>query len=176
MKGGGVVASIALLAIAAVLAITGGDGGDDGFAIEPIPPQIVAAEDLADSEQAAGHEIYWAGAREGTRLELSVEPDGSVFLRYLPPGTPAGDSDPAFLTVGTYPVADAQAALRQAARESGGTLGRVEDGGMTLENSSSEGSVYLAYPRSDLQIEVYDPRPGRALALIRSGAIVPVGE
>ena len=37
------------------------------------------------------------------------------------------------------------------------------------------GDVYLAYAESDLQIEVYDPVPGRALRLVRSGAIRPVG-
>jgi hypothetical protein len=175
VKGGGVIASIALLAVAAVLAITG--GGDDGAdTIEPLAPQIVAAEDLAAAEEAAGHEVYWAGARKGSRLELSVESDGSVFLRYLTPGAQAGDPSPNFLTVGTYPVPEAQEALRRAAREAGGTLGRVEGGGMTLENPSSRGSVYLAYPESDLQIEIYDPKPGRALALVRAGAIAPVGE
>ena len=175
MKGGGVAVSIALLAIAAVLAVTGG-GEDDAGAVEQVAPRIVATEDLSDAEEAAGHEVYWAGPRAGTRLELSVESDGSVFLRYLTPGADAGDPEAEYLTVGTYSVPDAQAALRQAARDSGGTLGRAEGGGLTLESQSSQQSVYLAYPDSDLQIEVYDPSPGRALALVRAGAITPVGE
>ena len=33
-------------------------------------------------------------------------------------------------------------------------------------------SVYVAYPGSDYQIEVFDPTPGNAPELVRSGAIV----
>ena len=178
MKGGGVVASVALLVVAVVLAIVGGggNGDDDDVGVERVPPKILLAEDLPGVEEEAGHEIYWAGLQGRTRLEVSVEADGSAFLRYLTPGTAAGDPDAGFLTVGTYPVPDAQDALRTAARQSGGSLGRVEGGGLTLEDPSSRGSIYLAYPGSDLQIEVYDPSPGRARELIRFGAIEPVGE
>jgi hypothetical protein len=175
MKGGGVVASVALLVVAVVLAIVGG-GGDDDAGIEQVSSRVVLAEDLPDVEEDVGHEIYWAGPQDRTRLELSVESDGSVFLRYLTPDANAGGPDAGFLTVGTYRVPDAQGALRRAAQESGGNLGRAEGGGLTLQNPDSQGSVYLAYPDSDLQIEVYDPSPGRAGELIHSGAIEPVGE
>lgn len=35
-------------------------------------------------------------------------------------------------------------------------------------------SVYFARPDQDFQVEVYDPHPGEALRLIKSGAIEPV--
>ena len=35
-------------------------------------------------------------------------------------------------------------------------------------------SVYLAYPRADVEVEVFDPSAGRAHQLVSSGAIVPV--
>lgn len=170
----GAGASVVLIVVAVLLAVTGGSGGGS----EPVamPPHFADAGDLTDLEGELGHPIYWAGDRPPAQLELKVEADGSVYLRYLPPGVEAGDPEQRFLTVGTYPVVDAVGALRRTATSSGTTLGRTAAGGVVLSNPESEGSVYLAYPGSDIQIEVYDPTPGRSLRLIRSGAVEPVGE
>jgi hypothetical protein len=170
----GVAASVALVAVAALLAFFGGGGEEEDSALRSAP-HLVDATELAEAESALGHPVYWAGPLPDQRLELSVEPDGSVYLRYLPPGAAVGSSSGAYLTVGTYPVADAQAALRRTAASAGAGIGRVADGGIVLENPESAGSVYLAYPGSDLQIEVYDPAPGGAMELIEAGEIRPVG-
>ncbi len=170
----GIAISALLVLVAGLLAAQGGGSGSDTAAIDT-SPHVVEAGDLAALEDSLGHALYWAGERPSGQLELTEEVDGSVYLRYLPPGVEAGDPRPDFLTVGTYPVAAADAALRRTAADSGSNLGRTGDGGLTLVNPSSQGSAYLAYPGSDLQIEVYDPAPGRALRLIRSGAIRPVG-
>jgi hypothetical protein len=169
----GVAFSVVLVLVAIALAARG-DGGDDAAQARDTSPRLVDSNDLLVLADSLGHPIYWAGSRSAN-LELTQEADGSVYLRYLPPGTDAGDSRPQFLTVGTYPVADAVAALQRTADKAGTTLGRAPGGGVVLVNPSSQGSVYLAYPGSDLQIEVYDPAPGRALGLIRSDAIQPVG-
>lgn len=176
MKGGGVIASIGLLAIATILAIVGG-GSKEGQTVQApqIPPRFATAAELLAAEQKVGHRIYWAGPRRGTKVELSSKPGGDVLVRYLTPGVNAGAPDAEFLTVGTYPVPDAQAALRRAAQASGGKIGHVAGGGMTLVEPTSELSAYLAYPGADLQVEVYDPKPGSALKLIEAGAIEPVG-
>ncbi|MGE0068353.1 MAG: hypothetical protein AB7T48_13475 [Solirubrobacterales bacterium] len=138
-------------------------------------PYLVGVSELTDLESTLEHEIYWAGERPPARLELTEESGGSVYLRYLPAGVAAGD-ERGFLTVGTYPVVDAAAATRRFARGAGARVLRGEGGAILVPNPDSPGSVYLAYPGTDLQVEVYDPEPGRALALIRSGAIRPVGE
>jgi hypothetical protein len=169
----GAVASIVLLVVAAALAVWGGGSGEPDI---PSPPRIASVGDVEELAAALEHPIYWAGEREGEELELKAEADGSVYLRYLPEGTEAGDPQQVFLTVGTYPVAGAQAALRRTAAEGGARLGRLDDGAVVLSNPASQGSVYLAHPDSDLQIEVYDPDPGAAMELIRSGAIEPVGD
>jgi hypothetical protein len=167
----GIAASATLVIVAVVLAITGGRG--EAVATGP---HFVDATDLSDLEAELGHLIYWAGARPPAQLELAEEVDGSLYLRYLTPGVEAGDPEQRFLTVGTYPVADAVGALERTAADAGVSLGQAAEGGVVLSNPTSEGSVYLAYPGSDIQIEVYDPVPGRSLRLIRSGAIRPVGE
>jgi hypothetical protein len=173
LLGGAIAAALTLVAV--VLAIAGGSGGDGESRVVESGPHFVDAGGLEELEASAGHPVYWAGERPPARLELHEEAEGSIYLRYLPPGIAAGDPEQDFLTVGTYPVTDAVAALERSAASSGT---RVESGpgeGVILRNPGSRGSVYLAYPGADIQIEVYDPTPGRSLALIRSGAIVPVG-
>jgi hypothetical protein len=104
-------------------------------------------------------------------MELTQEADGSVYLRYLPEGAEAGASQGRSLTVGTYVVAGATGALRRTAARNRGELRRLENGALSLVDPASSRSVYLAFPRSNLQIEVYDPEPGRALKMVKAGAV-----
>jgi hypothetical protein len=171
----GAIAAAALVGVALVLALVGGGGGGGAAEALESPPHFVDVPDLVYLEGSSGHQIYWAGRRPATNLELSSEAAGNIYLRYLPPGTEAGDPNAGFVTVGTYPVPDPVGALRRTAAKSSSSVGHVAGGGVILVNPASRGSVYLAYPDSDLQIEVYDPKPGTALELIRSGAIRPVG-
>jgi hypothetical protein len=154
-----------------VLALQGGGGGSGSV---DTAPHLVDEAGLRSLAGSLGYPIYWAGPPRGYRMELTEEADGSVYLRYLSPGAKLGDPRPRFLTVGTYPVADAQAALRRTAAKAGSSVSHVAGGGLVLVNPAEAESVYLAYPKSDLQIEVYDPEPGRALGFIRSGGIGPV--
>jgi hypothetical protein len=169
----GAAAAVALLVIAVVLAVVGGGGGSNSGV--QTAPRLVNSGDLEEAEDSLGHFLYWVGPQAGEDLELTVGTDGSAYLRYLPPGTEAGDPRTTFLTVGTYPVPEPQGALQRTAEEDGARLRRLADGSVVLPNPASAGSVYLAYPDSDLEIEVYDPEPGRAMELIRSGAVEPVG-
>ncbi len=170
----GIAISAALVLIAIFLVAQGGDEEGSPEAVDTTP-RLVDLDGVAEVEDALGHPVYWAGERPPDRLELMQDADGNVFLRYLPPGVEAGDERAEFLTVGTYPFVDPVAGLERTAAEGGASLRTADDGASILVNPDSRGSVYLAYPDSDLQIEVYDPVPGRALELIRSGEIQPAG-
>jgi hypothetical protein len=170
----GIALSALLVLVAIVLVVQDGDGGDDPEAVDTAP-HLVDLDEIAGLEDSLGHPLYWAGERPPDQLELMQDVEGNVFLRYLPPGAEAGDPRSGFLTVGTYPFADPVAGLEETAAEGGTSLRTAADGASILVNPSTEGSVYLAYPGSELQIEVYDPAPGRALELIRSGEIRPAG-
>lgn len=162
-----------LVCVAAALAFVGA-GGEDSNAPDP-SPRIVSVAEILDLEASLGHPLYWAGPRRERDLELTRAMDGSIYLRYVPAGTGAGRvaGSP---TIGTYPVPGAQAAVRRAARQAEAPVTAAASGAIVLADPQAPGSVYLAYPGSDLQIEVYDPVPGRAMELIRSGRIRPVGE
>lgn len=170
----GIAASAALVLIVVVLAVVGGN--DSGAAGPGFELGFVTAEELVELEAELGHAVYWVGEQPPDRIELKREANGEVFLRYLPPGVELGADPAGYLTVGTYPVPDAVAATRRYARDSGTSAIAGPDGSVMVANLESAGSVYVAFPGSDLQIEVFDPSPRRALALVRGGELEPVGE
>jgi hypothetical protein len=124
--------------------------------------------------RASGHPIYWAGAKQRVRYELTRTTDGRVYIRYLPKGVPIGDRHAAYLIVATYPVQDAYKAVRTAAKESGAVTFHLPRGGLAVYNQSASKNVYFTYPGSKFQVEVFDPSPGRARKLVASGAIRPI--
>jgi hypothetical protein len=168
--------ALALVGLAAILLIvwlvSGDDDSPDG---EPGAARIVSAEELEDAVADEAEPVYWAGEQEGTELELSQPEAGRTFVRYLTEGADAGDERADFLTVGTYANPDAVAALRRQGKEPGGVLATAPGSGVVYFNRDNPTSVYLAYPGVDVQIEVFDPNFTRALQLVDSGQIVPIG-
>jgi hypothetical protein len=119
------------------------------------------------------HPLFWAGTQAGSRYELTQTPSGQIFIRYLPQGTRVG-SDKPFLTVGTYPMANAFTVTRRLAGEKSSVRFEVGQGGIGFYDRTESTNVYLAFPGSGYQIEIYDPSPSKAQQLARSGLIVPV--
>ena len=150
---------------------TSGGSGGSAQATKPIEATV---DRLLELSSVVGHPVYWAGARPGKKYELTIDNDQNIFIRYLDPGVPIGSKDVSSLTVGTYPVQDAVAALQHEADKRGARTASAPGGGFVLTSADAPQSVYLAYPDSNYQIEVYDPDPQRALSLATSGAIVPI--
>ena len=137
--------------------------------------QVVTPEDLAAEAQSLGRPIYWAGPQAGSAIELERTAEGNTSVRYIPEGEEAGGAAGDYLTVVTYPYPDAHGALDQQA-SSGNVFSReLPNGGFAISQPDQPTNAYLAYEGEDYQVEVYDPRPGRALKLILDGSIVPAG-
>lgn len=119
--------------------------------------------------------FYWAGARANTTYELTRTPEGRVFVRYLTDGAQAGDRRAEFLTIGTYPEADAIAALTVVARKKGVEVIELADKGIGVLDPKRPTSVYLAFPGVPYQVEVFSPKPGEARALVEQGKISRAG-
>jgi hypothetical protein len=84
-----------------------------------------------------------------------------------------GSPLPNFLTIGTYVVPNAAAAVRTAAAQPGAIRVPVS-GGFGFYNRARPTSVYFAYPGSNVQVETYDPSAAVARQLVETGAIKPV--
>lgn len=140
----------------------------------PIGAKAATVQQLKDLAITLGHPLYWAGAESGYRYELTQTKDGSVFVRYLPKGASVGDRKPEYLTVGTYPQRGALAILKATAAKGHAATIALAGGGSAFVDPKHPTSVYLAYPRIDLQVEVYDPSAIRARQLVASGQIAPV--
>lgn len=136
-------------------------------------PVASSAEGLTALQGELGHPVYWVGEQEGSEIELTRTGDDRVYVRYLVEGAEVGDPRPEFLTVGTYPVQGAFEALEQSSGKPGATTDETPDGGLVVTDGDSPTSVYIAYPDQDLQIEVYDTDPARALGLAVSGDVRP---
>jgi hypothetical protein len=176
-----VVVAALIVAVIAFLLLSGGDDEDSGSTTAPAPPAVavpatvVAADDLRDLSTELGHPVYWLGERPGTEFELTREANGDVYIRYLNGDAEAGDPRPRFVTVGTYPLEDAVAAVKRAAAGAETKPLPIAHGGYAFVNPDSPDSVYFAYPGANYQVEVFSPKPGEALRLVTSGKLLPVG-
>jgi hypothetical protein len=132
-------------------------------------PVVVTLDSLRALAGSVGHPIYWAGQQPGD-YELTVDSNGNIFIRYLRAGEPPG-SHRTSLTVATYPFAKGYDILRGVSRRPGETTGHTPDGGLVVVGKVKPNNAYIAYPGTDLQIEVYDPKAGRAFELATAGAI-----
>lgn len=170
----------AIMALALILALAAGCGGSDSSSSQtestnPGAAEIVSASSLRDTAAEGKAPIYWAGEQEGTKLELSRPDDERTYVRYLTGDAEAGDKRAAFLTVSTYAQPNAVASLRRQSRRSGGTIAHAADNGTVYFDRTNPKSVYLAYPGTPVEIEVFDPNFKRALRLVESGQVVAVG-
>ena len=141
-------------------------------AVGPVAATPATLRALADE---VGHPVYWIGPRPNRTYELTRTSDGRIYIRYLPPGVKVGNRSASYTIVGTYPVPDALEVLQRLATQPGEKSAPAPGGGLAVYSMDAPGNVYVAYPGSDVQIEVFDPSAKRALRLVTSGRVAPVG-
>ena len=119
-----------------------------------------------------GQSIFWAGAQAGFTYEVRQLASGFVYVRYLPKGVAVGDPRP-YRTIATYPMENGFAATQGLAKGSSdhATL-RLPGGGIGVYDKSKVGNVYVAFPGSAYQVEVFDPTPKSAYRLVAAKRIV----
>jgi hypothetical protein len=135
---------------------------------------MVTASGLAAIAARSSRPIYWAGGRGGT-TGYRASADGRVYLRYVPrgAGVSATRQD---LTLGTYPLKNAYATIRALSHGTGAVEVKVaKGGGVAFYLKQHPTSVYLAYPGTNAQVEVFSPNAGVARKLVARGGVTPVG-
>jgi hypothetical protein len=136
-------------------------------------PIAVSPARLARIAAAAHRPVYWAGPGRNRMYELTQTSQHWILIRYLPKGSAVGVAKPS-LTVGTYPVKHALAAVKRLALAKGASLLKLDGGGLAVLDPRFPHSVYLAYPGANYEVEVFDPSLARARRLVTSGRIVAV--
>jgi hypothetical protein len=177
-------AAAVILAVVLIVWLIASSGGDSSSSTSAAAPSaqsgagktvsVVPESGLLGAMKGVGYPVYWAGPRTGVEYEVSRLDEGRTYVRYLPQGEEAESKKP-FLTVGSYDEQDALANLRKLGQAPGAILVDISGDGTAYAESPKATSAYMAFPGVDVQVEVYDPRGGEALELIRSGAIVPIG-
>jgi hypothetical protein len=173
------VVAVALVAglLVWLLIAAGGDDSDPATTAETAASktvEVVSESDLLGALEGVGYPVYWAGSRPGVDYEVSRLEEGRTYIRYLPEGEEA-ESEEQFLTVGSYQQVDAIESIRELGSKPGALLVQIDGGGSAYAEGVDATSAYMAFPGVEAQVEVFDPEPGKALQLIRSGTIVPVG-
>jgi hypothetical protein len=171
------IAPIVVLAIVVALIvwlIVKGDDDNDKTTSGAPPASAATLATLRALPGELGHDVYWAGPRAGFTFELT-DVNGNTFIRYLPSGVGVGDPRPNFLTIGTYPKPKSYTLLKRQSNRRGNESRPAAGGGLAVWSDSRPQSVYVAYPRADVQVEVYDPSAQRARRLATSGAVKPIG-
>ena len=175
---GAVIAVAIAVAFVAWLLVRGGDSNTPGTGSTSIGqatgPAAATADELRALSDDLGHPIYWIGEVPNRTYELTRTSDNRVFIRYLPKGVPVGIREAAYTIVGTYPVDNAYKVLQTLAKKPDESSFSAPSGGFAVYSTTQPNNVYLAYPGSNLQIEVYDPSPQQARRLITSGQVAAV--
>jgi hypothetical protein len=121
-----------------------------------------------------GHPLYWIGPKRGYTYELTRASSGQVFIRYLPPRVRVGTKT-AYLTVATYPYRNAYGALQALAKGAHTATIKIAGRGLAQYNTRNQKSIHIAYPKSNFQIEVFDPVSAVARQIVKSGQVRPIG-
>ena len=173
-RGTAAALALGLIAAAGLVLLTRGRTADEPERRLGANAELVPVEQLLALADSVDEPIFWVGERAGVRYELSRTPGGRIYIRYLPAGVEAGDPRAGYLTVGTYPVESALAATRRAGEARGAVVRRLEGGALAVYNERSPTSVFVAFPGTDRQIEIYDPKPGVARELAYSARVKPI--
>jgi hypothetical protein len=175
---GDVLRVVAVLALAAavgvgvyfMIVIRGGSTPSNSAAAKQ--GAIAVSDEGLATLASLGRPIYWAGEKPGDTYELtqSAASSGRVYVRYLPSGVKVGSAG-VYLTVATYPIADAFTVTRRVAHKTGSVIVPVKGGGVAFYKTDLPTNVYLAYPGTGYQVEVFDPVAADAHSIVADGGI-----
>ena len=92
-------------------------------------------------------------------------------MRYLSHGVKVGDPWPKFLIVATYPYRGAYAALKKYAH---GKVAAGPHGSIYFVDPGVPTNVYVAFPKVNYEMEIFDPSPAVARKIASTGRIRPI--
>jgi hypothetical protein len=174
MRLGAVVALAIAVGFVAWLVTSRGGSSFSTAPVTPIAPEALTVDGLRSVAKEIGHPVYWVGAKPGYTYELRRDRDDNIFIRYLPSGATLG-APGHFLSVGTYRLPDAYAAIQRAARNKNSFTVKLPNDGLAVFNTARPGAYWFAYRGSHYQVGVFSLNsPPLARKLVLEGRVVPV--
>jgi hypothetical protein len=170
----GAVVAVAVAAGLVAWLVLRDDGGSSSTPAEASGAKAMTPAALENLARSVGHPIFWLGPKPNATYEVTRTANGNVYVRYLPEGVAVGSAQP-YLTIVTYPFTGSYTAIKKLASVKGAVTARLVRGGVALLDRTHPKSVHVAYPNLNYQIEVYDPSPARAMALVSSGHLRSIG-
>ena len=136
-------------------------------------PQVSTASQLQALATQLHHPIFGIVSGVSGQIRVTRYANGSTLVTYVSgrAGTPTGD----FVSVGTYIQPNAAQEIAQGRQQAGAQTTTLFGNVPVVVEASHPLSAYYAPPGdTSLLIEVYAPRSGQALALLRSGVVQPI--
>lgn len=159
------------IVVALIAGCGGGKSVNSTTAATRAAPVKTSADGLRKVASVVDHPVFWVTGQTPATYELTQTADARIYIRYLPKDVALGDPRPNFLTVGTYPQANAFAALQRAAKQPGALVTDLPDGGLMVSQKDTPTSVFFATPESSVIVEVFDPTVTRAATFVTTGAV-----
>jgi hypothetical protein len=178
------IGAVIALAVAAAfviwLVIRGNDNSSStstttSTSAKPIGPVAATPAALRALSTSTKQPIYWVGPRTGYTYELTHTPGGRTYVRYLTAGSKVGNRSAAYTIVGSYATPGALKVLQDLSKQPGEKSVAAPGGGIAVWSVDAPTNVYVAFPGSDTEIEVFDPSAQKALRLVTTGRVAPVG-
>ena len=145
-----------------------GSTGSSGSAVTTLD---VSAAQLVSTGLTLNRPIYWIGASgTPTTYELTYNGAKEVFVRYLPVGVKVGSPN-AYLAIGTYPMPNAFAVTTKLAEAADAVKLNAPQSAVAFYLKARPENVYLAFPGSSYQVEVFDPSAALAQQIVQFGLV-----
>ena len=113
---------------------------------------------------AKGLSVYWLGPQVGAKYLLNTSLASGISLRYIFPSTSSAGASETYFEIGTFVSPDAFALTQKAGLQPNGVGSINADGNAVYYDSRDPKNVYIGLKGVGIQVEIFDPRPGEALA------------
>jgi hypothetical protein len=120
---------------------------------------------LRDLVVSEGLIAYWAGPEAGAKYTLDVFADGEIYIRYRPNGNGLNDARAVYRVIGTYFEKHAFVNVQASGRQLNSAGFTNQDGDAVFYNKLRPTNLYVGLKAEDIEVEIFDPDPIKALVV-----------
>ena len=126
--------------------------------------QTIPEQQLRDVVISKGLTVYWLGPRAGATYVLNTSLANGISLRAINTSSGISDSIQTYYEIGTYVSPNAFDVTQKAALQPYGAGFINVDGNSVYYDTRDPKNVYVGLKGLNIEVEIYDPRTGQALA------------